>query len=160
MKLSVYSRADLSRTVVPVVAPFLTADLTGAAARKFRATDTRTDDHPNARAPRDTGSGGSRIPLQRCGLISDTIDAPGTAPDRRHDEQRAFLCRRGSLQIRRLCISESTMSPEMSIVSHKARQSLLAGRRRILRGAATIGSDAKTRRGRAAKRIERMRKVE
>jgi hypothetical protein len=160
MKLPVYSRADLSRTVVPVVVPFLTAGLTGAAAREFRATDTRTNDHPNVRAPRDTGCGDSRIALQRCGLISDTIDAPGTAPDRRHEEQRAFLWRRGSLQIRRPCITESTMSPETPIVSHEARQSLLGGRRKIFRDAATAGIGAKTRRDRTAKPVERMCKVE
>jgi hypothetical protein len=37
MKLPVYSRADLSRTVALVVAPCLTAVSTGAVAREFRA---------------------------------------------------------------------------------------------------------------------------
>jgi hypothetical protein len=41
MKLPVYSRADLSRTVALVVAPFLTAVSTSAVAREFRAADTQ-----------------------------------------------------------------------------------------------------------------------
>jgi hypothetical protein len=41
MKLPVYSRADLSRTVALVVAPFLTAVPTSAVAREFRAADTQ-----------------------------------------------------------------------------------------------------------------------
>jgi TRAP-type C4-dicarboxylate transport system substrate-binding protein len=41
MKLPVYSRADLSRTVALVVALFLTAVPTSAVAREFRAADTQ-----------------------------------------------------------------------------------------------------------------------
>jgi hypothetical protein len=41
MKLPVYSRADLSRTVALVVALFLTAVSTSAVAREFRAADTQ-----------------------------------------------------------------------------------------------------------------------
>jgi TRAP-type C4-dicarboxylate transport system substrate-binding protein len=41
MKLPVYSRADLSRTVALVVALSLTAVPTSAVAREFRAADTR-----------------------------------------------------------------------------------------------------------------------
>ena len=37
-----YSRADLSRTVALVVAPFLPAVSTSAAAREFRAADTQS----------------------------------------------------------------------------------------------------------------------
>jgi hypothetical protein len=40
----VYSRADLSRSVVFVVAPFLTAAPTGAVAREFRAAGTQNED--------------------------------------------------------------------------------------------------------------------
>jgi hypothetical protein len=47
MKLPVYSRADLSRTVALVVALFLTAVPTSAVAREFRAADTRSEDYPN-----------------------------------------------------------------------------------------------------------------
>ena len=42
MKLPVYSRADLSRTVALVVALFLTAVPTSAVAREFRAADTQS----------------------------------------------------------------------------------------------------------------------
>jgi hypothetical protein len=38
----VYSRAGLSRTAAPVVAPLLTADSTGAVAREYRAADTKS----------------------------------------------------------------------------------------------------------------------
>jgi hypothetical protein len=40
----VYSRADLSRTVALVVAPFLPAVSTSAVAREFRAADTRSQE--------------------------------------------------------------------------------------------------------------------
>jgi hypothetical protein len=39
----VYSRVDLSRTAVPVVAPSLTADSTGAVAWEYRAADTKSE---------------------------------------------------------------------------------------------------------------------
>jgi TRAP-type C4-dicarboxylate transport system substrate-binding protein len=45
----VYSRADLSRTVA-VVALFLTAISTNAAAREFRAADTQNEDYPTVQA--------------------------------------------------------------------------------------------------------------
>ena len=38
-----YSRACLSRTAAPVVAPLLTADSTGAVAREYRAADTKSE---------------------------------------------------------------------------------------------------------------------
>jgi len=47
MKLPVYSRADLSRTVALVVALFLTAVSTSAAARQFHAADTQSENDPN-----------------------------------------------------------------------------------------------------------------
>jgi tripartite ATP-independent transporter DctP family solute receptor len=50
MKLSVYSRADLSRTVVLVVALSLTAVSTSAFAREFRAADTQNEDYPTVQA--------------------------------------------------------------------------------------------------------------
>ncbi|HEX3114627.1 MAG TPA: hypothetical protein VHQ48_04070 [Bradyrhizobium sp.] len=49
-----YSRADLSRTVA-VVALFLTAISTSAAAREFRAADTRNEDYPTVQALRYMG---------------------------------------------------------------------------------------------------------
>jgi TRAP-type C4-dicarboxylate transport system substrate-binding protein len=66
MKLPVYSRADLSRTAVPVVALSLAATSTSAVAREFRAADTQNEDCPTVRALRDVGrmttehSGGRR----------------------------------------------------------------------------------------------------
>src|SRR5258706_4086714 len=50
MKLPVYSRADLSRTVALVVALSLTAVSTRAAAREFRAADTQREDYPTVQA--------------------------------------------------------------------------------------------------------------
>ncbi|MDB5639739.1 MAG: transporter substrate-binding protein [Bradyrhizobium sp.] len=49
MKLPVYSRADLSRTVALVVALSLTATSTSAVAREFRAADTQNEDYPTGR---------------------------------------------------------------------------------------------------------------
>jgi hypothetical protein len=40
----VYSRADLSRSVVFVAAPFPTAASTGAVAREFRVADAENED--------------------------------------------------------------------------------------------------------------------
>jgi tripartite ATP-independent transporter DctP family solute receptor len=50
MKLPVYSRAELSRTVALVVALSLTAASTSAVAREFRAADTRSEDYPTVQA--------------------------------------------------------------------------------------------------------------
>ena len=50
-----YSRAELSRTVAIVVAPFFTAISTSALAREFRAADTHNDDFPTVRALRYMG---------------------------------------------------------------------------------------------------------
>jgi tripartite ATP-independent transporter DctP family solute receptor len=50
MQLPVYSRANLSRTVAPVVALFLAAVWTGAAAREFRAADAQNEDYPTVQA--------------------------------------------------------------------------------------------------------------
>jgi tripartite ATP-independent transporter DctP family solute receptor len=46
----VYSRADLSRTVILVVALCLAALATGAVAREFRAADTQSEDYPTVQA--------------------------------------------------------------------------------------------------------------
>jgi tripartite ATP-independent transporter DctP family solute receptor len=51
----VYSRADLSRTAVLVVALFLTVATTGAIAREFRAADTQNEDYPTVQALRFMG---------------------------------------------------------------------------------------------------------
>src|ERR1700675_3464767 len=50
MQLPVYSRADLSRTIAPVVALYLTAASTGVFAREFRAADTQNEDYPTVQA--------------------------------------------------------------------------------------------------------------
>src|SRR3979490_397277 len=55
MKLPVYSRADLSRTVALVVALFSAAVSTGAVAREFRAADTQNQDYPTVQALRYMG---------------------------------------------------------------------------------------------------------
>jgi tripartite ATP-independent transporter DctP family solute receptor len=52
----VYSRADLSRTVVFVVALSVTAAATAALAREFRAADTQNEDYPTVQALRYMGS--------------------------------------------------------------------------------------------------------
>jgi tripartite ATP-independent transporter DctP family solute receptor len=46
----VYSRADISRIAAIVVALFLTAVSTSAAAREFRAADTQSEDYPTVQA--------------------------------------------------------------------------------------------------------------
>jgi len=51
----VYSRADLSRSVVIVVALFLAAVATSAVAREFRAADTQNEDYPTVQALRYMG---------------------------------------------------------------------------------------------------------
>jgi tripartite ATP-independent transporter DctP family solute receptor len=56
MKLPVYSRADLSRTVALVVALSLTAAATSAVAREFRTADTQNEDYPTVQALRYMGS--------------------------------------------------------------------------------------------------------
>jgi len=52
MKLPVYSRAGLSRTVALVGALFLTAVSTSAVARVFRSAATQSEEYPTVRAPR------------------------------------------------------------------------------------------------------------
>ena len=56
MKLPVYSRADLSRTVALVGALFLTAASTSAVARVFRLAATQNEDCPTVQALRFTDS--------------------------------------------------------------------------------------------------------
>ena len=51
-----YSRADLSRTVVFVVVLSVTAAATAAFAREFRAADTQNEDYPTVQALRYMGS--------------------------------------------------------------------------------------------------------
>jgi tripartite ATP-independent transporter DctP family solute receptor len=63
MSLPVYSRADLSRIVALVVALFLTAVSTSAAAREFRAADTQSEDYPTVQALRFMG----RVIAERSG---------------------------------------------------------------------------------------------
>src|SRR5258708_3822936 len=55
MKLPVYNRAGLSRTVAIVVVLFLTAGSTSAVAREFRVADTQSEDYPNLQALRYMG---------------------------------------------------------------------------------------------------------
>src|ERR1700720_4190069 len=55
MQLPVYSRADLSRTIAPVVALLLAAVWTSAVAREFRAADSQSDDYPTVEALRYMG---------------------------------------------------------------------------------------------------------
>src|ERR1700738_2468890 len=55
MQLPVYSRADLSRTIAPVVALLLAAAWTSAVAREFRAADSQNEDYPTVQALRYMG---------------------------------------------------------------------------------------------------------
>ncbi len=50
-----YSGAEISRTVVLVVALLLAAVSTSAAAREFRAADTQNEDYPTVQAMRFMG---------------------------------------------------------------------------------------------------------
>jgi tripartite ATP-independent transporter DctP family solute receptor len=55
MQLPVYSRADLLRTIAPVVALFLAAMWTSAVAREFRAADSQNENYPTVQALRYMG---------------------------------------------------------------------------------------------------------
>ncbi len=55
MQLPVYSRADLSRTIAPVVALLLAAVWTSAVGREFRAADSQNEDYPTVQALRYMG---------------------------------------------------------------------------------------------------------
>jgi len=55
MQLPVYSRADLSRTIAPVVALLLAAVWTSAVAREFRAADSQNENYPTVQALRYMG---------------------------------------------------------------------------------------------------------
>src|SRR6266478_249036 len=55
MQLPVYSRADLSRTIAPVVALLLAAVWTSAVGREFRAADSQNEDYPTVQALRYLG---------------------------------------------------------------------------------------------------------
>jgi tripartite ATP-independent transporter DctP family solute receptor len=55
MQLPVYSRADLLRTIAPVVALFLAAMWTSAVAREFRAADSQNESYPTVQALRYMG---------------------------------------------------------------------------------------------------------
>jgi hypothetical protein len=59
----VYSRADLSRSVVFVVAPFPTVPSTGAVACEFCAAGTQNEDRAPPQTPRYT----SRLTVERSG---------------------------------------------------------------------------------------------
>jgi tripartite ATP-independent transporter DctP family solute receptor len=63
MKLPVYSRADLSRTIALVVALLLAAVSTSVVAREFRAADTQNEDYPTVQALRYMG----RVVAERSG---------------------------------------------------------------------------------------------
>src|ERR1700727_941377 len=55
MKLAVYSRAGILRTVAILVALLLTAASTSVVAREFRAADTQSEDYPTVQALRYMG---------------------------------------------------------------------------------------------------------
>src|SRR5471030_1474893 len=55
MQLPVYSRADLSRTIAPVVALLSAAVWTSAVAREFRASDSQNENYPTVQALRYMG---------------------------------------------------------------------------------------------------------
>jgi TRAP-type C4-dicarboxylate transport system substrate-binding protein len=79
MKLPVYSRADLSRTLAVVVALSSTAVSTSAVAREFRTADTQSEDYPTVQAQGYMGrliaerSGGGR-PRTKSLMASSTMD--------------------------------------------------------------------------------------
>jgi TRAP-type C4-dicarboxylate transport system substrate-binding protein len=84
MKLPVYSRADLSRTVAIVVALCLTAVSTIAVAREFRVADTQSEDYPTVQALRYMGRliDGGRHPVRvfhprQLGEEKETIEQAG-----------------------------------------------------------------------------------
>src|SRR5216683_2122399 len=84
MQLPVYSRADLSRTIAPVVALFLAAVWTSAVAREFRAGDERA---------------GDAVSVSLHGAFTESA---GRADRQRNPEQfpPLWLCRPGVLRFR------------------------------------------------------------
>jgi hypothetical protein len=79
MKLSLYSRASVSRIVALVGALFLTAVSTGAVACLSRAAATRNEDYPAVQAPRSMGSVITRTnvaPIGNFGLAKNVRAMP------------------------------------------------------------------------------------
>jgi TRAP-type C4-dicarboxylate transport system substrate-binding protein len=74
MKLPVYSRAEIPRTAVIVVALLLTVVTTIASAHEFRAANTQSEDYPTVQALRDMGrliaeKSGGRLQMAAAQLI-------------------------------------------------------------------------------------------
>jgi TRAP-type C4-dicarboxylate transport system substrate-binding protein len=163
MKLPVYSRADLSRTVALVVALPLAAVSTSALAREFRAAATRNEDYPTVQGLRDIGRGVAERGGGRHQLMSDMIRALGAEPIELPDGQvltalsarlidgaesnwPCFVITNHYRQAEYYTLIEHSMSPEVFVVSQKAWASL---------SDATAQRDAAT-----TESIERIRKVE
>jgi TRAP-type C4-dicarboxylate transport system substrate-binding protein len=148
----VYSRADLSRTVLLVVALSLTAAATGAIAREFRAADIQSRDYPSVQALRHMG----RAIAERSNgrhQMSEMIRSLGAHPvelpygqvltelatkliDGAENNWPAFVTTDHYKYAGFYALTEPTMSPEVLVMSQKAWQTLSTEDRKIFREAA------------------------
>jgi TRAP-type C4-dicarboxylate transport system substrate-binding protein len=128
MKLPVYSRADLSRTVALVVALFLTAVPTSAVARQFRAAHTQS-------IIKALGAEPIELPYGQIltGLATGPIDGA-------ENNWPSFVTTDHYKYAGYYTITEHTMSPEVLVMSRKAWESLSSEDRRIFREAAVQSS--------------------
>src|SRR5258708_18682051 len=128
MKLPVYSRADLSRTVALVVALSLTAVSTSAAAREFRAADTQN-------VIKALGAEPIELPYGQVltGLATKLIDGA-------ENNWPSFVTTGHYKYAGYYTLTEHTMGPEVLIMSQKAWEGLSNEDRKIFRDAATQSS--------------------
>jgi TRAP-type C4-dicarboxylate transport system substrate-binding protein len=173
MKLPVYSRADLSRTVELVVALFLTAVSTSAVAREFRAADTQSEDYPTVQALRymgrmiaekSCGRGHTALAASHAavGIHVRHAQAPGAEPielpygqvltglatrliDGAENNWPSYVTTDHYKDGGYYALAGHTMSPEVLVMAQKSGTGIYA---RALRASA------------AAELIERIRKVE
>ena len=151
-----YSRADLSRTVLLVVALSLTAAATGAIAREFRAADIQSRDYPSVQALRHMG----RAIAERSNgrhQMSEMIRSLGAHPvelpygqvltglatkliDGAENNWPSFVTTDHYKYAGYYTLTEHTMSPEVLVMSKKAWAGLSAEDQKIFRETAQRSS--------------------
>jgi TRAP-type C4-dicarboxylate transport system substrate-binding protein len=148
----VYSRADLSRTVLLVVTLSLTAAATGAIAREFRAADTQSEDYPTVQALRHMGraiaersNGRHQMSEMIRSLGADPVELPygqvltGLATkliDGAGNNWPSFVTTDHCKYAGFYTLTEHTMSPEVLVMPENAWETLSAEDRKIFREAA------------------------
>jgi TRAP-type C4-dicarboxylate transport system substrate-binding protein len=128
MKLPVYSRAHLSRTVALVVALFLTAASTSVVAREFRAADTQNMIKPLGAEPIELPYG-----QVLTGLATRLIDGA-------ENNWPSFVTTDHYKYAGYYTITEHTMSPEVLVMSRKAWERLSSEDQKIFREVAVRSS--------------------